>query len=55
MIHWKPLRAEHLGGQSKKTEGTLELRYDSKSVHEPLMLLEVLISQLREKVNMKQN
>lgn len=31
------------------------VRYDSKSVHEPLMLLEVLISQLREKVNMKQN
>lgn len=31
------------------------VRYDSKSVHKPLMLLEVLISQLREKVNMKQN
>lgn len=44
--------ARHLSGKSKQQKGTLKLRHDSESVHESLIHLEVLISQLREKVNM---
>lgn len=44
-------------GNPKKTKAffsIVKLRDGSKSVHEPLMLFDVLISQLRTQVNMKQ-
>lgn len=47
-----PLKVGHLSGKSKQQKGTLKLRDATESVHEPLIFSEVLISQLRGKVNM---